>query len=49
MLHVLHTTMNKLNSNERRQIQIAFGVDEFTAVEIINDNDFKDVQNFLES
>jgi len=40
--------MNKLNCEERRKIQIAFGVDEFTAIEILHDNEFKDVREFFE-
>lgn len=40
--------MNNLNSNERRKLQIAFGVDEFTAIEILHDNDSKDVREFFE-
>ena len=40
--------MNKLNSNERRQIQIAFGVDRYQAVQILQDNDFREVREFFE-
>jgi len=40
--------MKNLNSKMRTDIQVAFGVDEFTAIEIMMDNDYNDIKNSFE-